>query len=302
MNSLNHLLNQEKKPNRIVILGANGFIGKTLYCLLKQENLEVLPLGRQELDLTNESSSDKLVSLLKETDSVVFLSTITPDKGNNNETFVQNMLMAKNVCYALEKVKVSHLIYLSSDTVYPLNHGIISETSPAHPENLFGAMHLSREYMLKGLTSVPLAILRSTLVYGFEDTHNSYGPNRLRRMAFNEGKISLFGQGEENRDHIFIDDLIKIIRHVLFHKSTGVLNLVTGQSISYMELAKKIASFFDSPIEISCSERKNPITHRHFDSSSIFKAFPTFKFTSLDEGLKSTYEKELNSRCTLSCP
>lgn len=283
---------ENKKPDRVVILGASGFLGKSLKSVLEQQNVPILTLGRSDLDLSEEESAEKLTRLLKPTDALLFFSTVTPDKGRGLDAFVKNIKMGEIFCNALKKVAPSHVIYLSSDTVYPLHRGLISEESPADPENLFGVMHLSREYMIKASTTVPTAILRSTLVYGAADTHNSYGPNRMRRMAQKERKITLFGEGEERRDHIFVNDVASIIALVLFHRSEGILNLVTGQSISYKELAQKTASLFDVSIEIVSAPRNNPITHRHFDATAIHKSFPFFQFTSLDEGLKRAFQEE----------
>src|SRR3546814_996991 len=94
-------------------------------------------------------------------------------------------------------------------------------------------------------------LLRPTLIYGAEDTHNSYGPNRLRRMARKDARITLFGAGEETRDHISVDDVYRLILLTLRHRSEGVVNLATGHSISYMELARKIAYLFDTPVDRS---------------------------------------------------
>lgn len=285
-------LNQQKNPERVVILGGTGVIGQALQERLSHLHIPYLSLGSAELDLSQNSSVEKLVSTLQPSDTVVFLSTITPNRGRGIEAFCRNIQFAENFCKALEKVTPSHVIYLSSDTVYSLDRGLISEESPLDPENLFGAMHLAREYMIKESSKAPTAMLRSTLVYSANDTHNSYGPNRMRRQAQNEGKIPLFGGGEERRDHIFVEDLATIIGLVVLNKSEGVLNLATGVSTSYRELAEKTASLFDTPVEIVPSERKNPITHRHFDVSQIFKSFPSFSFTPLDVGLKKAYEGE----------
>src|SRR3546814_11446336 len=64
-------------------------------------------------------------------------------------------------------------------------------------------------------------LLRPTLIYGAEDTHNSYGPNRLRRMARKDARITLFGAGEETRDHISVDDVYRLILLTLRHRSEG---------------------------------------------------------------------------------
>src|SRR5881296_1119291 len=124
-------------------------------------------------------------------------------------------------------------------------------------------MHLAREVMLRTATRAPVAVLRPTLVFGAGDTHNSYGPNRLRRMAHN-GKVVLFGEGEEMRDHVFVEDVAALTLAVLRHRSAGTLNIASGQAISYADLARKVAVLFDRPVVITGTPRQTPIMHRHF--------------------------------------
>ena len=146
-------------------------------------------------------------------------------------------------------------------------------------------MHIARELMIKQLVKSPIAVLRPTLIYGAGDPHNSYGPNRLRRMAHREGRITLFGEGEETRDHIYIDDVVALIELVLQLRSSGLLNLASGHSVSYAELAKMVAALCSFPVEIKGSPRQNPITHRAFDVTALHRSFPTFVFTPLKDGL-----------------
>jgi UDP-glucose 4-epimerase len=231
--------------------------------------------------------------MLQPHDAVVMLAALTPDKGRGLQPFLTNIYMAASLCGALGKVTPAQVVYLSSDSVYPIAMGLVSEASCAEPDDLYGMMHLAREMMVKLATKAPVAVLRSTLVYGAEDTHNSYGPNRLRRMAHKDGKITLFGEGEETRDHILVDDVAALTMLVLRHRSIGTLNLATGRSISYAELAKKVAAMLDEPIDIIGTSRQTPITHRHFDVTAIHKAFPTFNFTPLDQGLAKAHAEML---------
>jgi nucleoside-diphosphate-sugar epimerase len=109
-------------------------------------------------------------------------------------------------------------------------------------------------------------------------------------MAEERGKITLFGQGEEKRDHLYIEDAVGLIGLTLTHKSVGVLNLATGVSVSFMQAAQKVAELAEGKVEIECLPRNNPITHVHFDVTATLKAFPQFKFTALDEGLRKMFE------------
>ena len=66
-------------------------------------------------------------------------------------------------------------------------------------------MHLQREIMLKKYFKSHFCIIRPTLVYGPGDTHKGYGPNKFINSALKKKKkFSLFGNGEEKEEIIFI--------------------------------------------------------------------------------------------------
>lgn len=285
---------EAKNPSRVVILGAGGFVGSILKQTLQSDGIPVLAVTSKDVDLTQEGSADKLASMLKSDDSVIMLSAITPDKGRDIDTFMRNMKMASNVCGALQKCPVAHTVYLSSDAVYPAELSQVSEETSAAPADLYGTMHKAREVMFQStVTADSLAVLRLTITYGITDTHNSYGPNRFRRSSQQEKKITLFGDGEETRDHIFVEDTVALIMNVLRHRSHGLLNLATGKSYSFMDVAQKVVALFDTPVEIICTPRKSSITHRHYDVTNIYKAFPHMQWTSLEEGLKKVHHQML---------
>jgi nucleoside-diphosphate-sugar epimerase len=286
-----HHRSSPEHPARVFLLGASGFIGGALLAALGRAGIPSLAPPRAEVDLAAQGAGERLAALLRPTDALVFLACLTPDKGRGVAPFLQNIQMGANVCAALERVMPAHVVYFSSDAVYPLDGGPVTERSCAQPADLYGAMHLARELMIKSATRAPIAILRPTLVYGAGDTHNAYGPNRLRRMAHKEGRIALFGEGEELRDHIAVEDVAALTLLVLRHQSSGTLNLATGRSISYGDLARKVAALFDRPIDVVGTPRQNPITHRQFDIAALQKAFPSFVFTPLDEGLARAHRE-----------
>ena len=119
---------------------------------------------------------------------------------------IKNLDICKNVFEVLKKKKIDYLLYVSSDAVYSDSNKQLTEKSETNPDNLHGFMHLMRESILK-LLNVKLCIVRPTLVYGLSDTHNGYGPNQFIRLAQSNKDISLFGKGEEKRDHIHVNDV-----------------------------------------------------------------------------------------------
>jgi UDP-glucose 4-epimerase len=213
------------------------------------------------------------------------LSALTPDKGRDAATLIKNLVMMQNVCAALAEVRCAHLVYASSDAVYGSKAALISEETLASPDDLYGAMHLSRELMARSLGDSAVLTLRPTGIYGSDDTHNSYGPNRFRRTAIAEKRIRLFGRGEEMRDHVHVDDLANLTVLCLERRSIGVLNVATGVSCSFANVARLVVENCAEAIEIENMPRASPITHRHFDITALIKAFPEFRFTALDQGL-----------------
>lgn len=280
---------QPVNPARVVVIGARGFVGRTLVRLLAQAGIPCLALSSAQVDLAAGGAGDFLAQQFRPTDAVVMLAALTPDKGRGVEPLNSNIRMMAALCAACDAVPPAHLVYVSSDAVYPMVQGLVSEATPAEPVDLYAAMHITRELMAKATVKAPIAILRPTLIYGAEDTHNSYGPNRLRRMARKDARITLFGEGEETRDHISVDDVCRLILLTLRHRSQGVLNLATGHSVSYMELAHRVAACFDTPVDIVTTPRQNPVTHRHFDITALHRAFPGFAFESLEDGLNKAH-------------
>jgi len=135
-------------------------------------------------------------------------------------------------------------------------------------------------------SDTPCLIVRPCAIYGAKDTHNSYGPNRFLRTALAERTITLFGEGEEKRDHVSIRDLTRLILLGLGQQSEGVLNVASGTATSFMDVAQTIAGLMADAIKIDCKPRATPITHRHFDTTATMKAFPSFRYTPLAEGLR----------------
>jgi len=267
---------------RTVILGARGFLGSALARRLT----DVLPLGSADVDLSQPAAVEKLLSLVREGDALVFASALTPDKGKDTRTEMKNLAMGEHVAAVVEKVKFSHIVYISSDAVYADDANPVRETSCASPTTLYGLMHLMRERMiLVAAQKTPVMIVRPCAMYGAGDTHNSYGPNRFMRTAVKDRKIQLFGEGEEQRDHLHVEDCAKLVELCLQQRATGVLNAATGHSVSFMEVAQLAAGIVGN-VEVKGQPRSGPVTHRHFDVTELIKRFPTFRFTPLTEGLR----------------
>uniref|UniRef100_Q07RH0 NAD-dependent epimerase/dehydratase n=1 Tax=Rhodopseudomonas palustris (strain BisA53) TaxID=316055 RepID=Q07RH0_RHOP5 len=280
---LTHHADGHSPPARVVVIGANSFVGKALVGRLGA--VELLGLTRAELDLTAAGAAGRLSGLFRPTDSVVAIAAKAPCR--NVDDFVVNARIIQTLVTALAAQPVAHVVNISSDAVYGDERVPLTEESAAAPGSLHGAMHLSREIALNGL-GLPTAMLRPTLIYGASDPHNGYGPNQFRRKANAGQDVVLFGEGEELRDHVAVEDVAEIAARVLLRRSTGVLNLATGTVTSFRAIAERAVALSGQSVAVVGRPRSGPMPHngyRAFDPAATFAAFPDFAYRPLDQGM-----------------
>ena len=286
---LEHLHDSPQAPERVVVIGAGGFVGSAIVRALKARDVAVLPLGRDTVDLLADGAAERLAGILLPTDCVVAVSAIAPVK--NLAMLRDNLTMIQAMAEAFTAVPPAHLLNIGSDAVFADEPVPLNEATPKAPFSLHGAMHLAREIAFSDIPT-RLATLRPTLIYGADDPHNGYGPNRFRRLAADGQPIVLFGEGEERRDHVLVDDVAELAAGMVLHRSAGSLNAATGQVWSFREIASMIAGMFPAPVPIQGSPRQGPMPHngfRPFDPAATFAAFPDFRYTPLPEGLKRVH-------------
>jgi len=273
-------------------MGAGGFIGSAIADSLQRDGTSVLRVTRNDIDLLASGASLQLEKLLRTDDVFIAASAMAPCK--NPAMLRDNMIMAETMVSALSRACVAHVINISSDAVYTDSTQPLTETSPKSPENLHGVMHLARELMFQTLVT-PLAIVRPTLVYGARDPHNGYGPNKFRRLANNSETIVLFGKGEEQRDHVMVDDVAELTIRIIKHGSTGVLTAATGNVTSFRAVADKVVELSAKKAVIKDSARNGPMPHngyRAFSAEATKTAFPDFNYTPIWDGLKKVQAEE----------
>jgi nucleoside-diphosphate-sugar epimerase len=291
---LKHELASAAKPSRVVVLGARGFVARRLIGRLESSGISCRAVGRAEVDLAQPSAAAALRGVFEPGDAVVLVSALTPEHGRDLAAFLKNVAMADSVCAALAGAGCAHAVYISSDSVYAARDGEIDEECCCESGDLYALSHIVREKLLLeacGTAGVPLAILRPTAIYGAGDTHNSYGPNRFLRSALYEGRITLFGGGEEERDHVYIDDVTALIELCLGRRSAGVLNAASGEAISFGKLARSIQTAIGRPVAIESSPRRVPIVHRRFRACGLRSAFPGFTPTPIEDGIRTVVQE-----------
>jgi len=282
---LEHLNSAPRLPVRTVVVGA-GFVGGAIVRRIAARGGNVLSLTRRDVDLLKPDAAAQLASLLKPGDAVVAAAARAPCK--DVSMLIDNMTMVKAMLQAMRAIELSHVLNIGSDAVYADGPLPLTEASPAAPTSLHGVMHLARELAFSAEIKAPLATLRPTLIYGASDPHNGYGPNRFRRLANAGEEIVLFGEGEERRDHVAVDDIAELAVRLLEHRSRGVLNAATGTVHSFKAVAEQVVAASPRKVKISGSPRTGPMPHngyRPFDPTLALTAFPGFRFIDLATGL-----------------
>ena len=283
---LEHVNEGPIRPVRVVVMGAGGFVGSAVAGRLKALGVPVVPLTRRDVDLSAANAAAVLAERLTVNDAFVAVSAIAPVKTpamlRDNITFIEAM------AEALRRQPVAHVLNIGSDAVFADSAEPLTEASCRAPASLHGIMHLTREVMLaEAAGNTPFATLRPTLIYGADDPHNGYGPNRFRRLAAEGREIVLFGEGEERRDHVWVEDVAELAVRMLIRCSRGSLNAATGTTISFREAAEMIVRLSGRPVSIVGSPRVGPMPHngfRPFDPAGTLAAFPDFQYTQPSDG------------------
>ena len=258
----------------ILVFGKNGFIGKNFCKFLSVKKIEHTSYSSQDIDLLQEESSKKLKLIPKKSYQIFFFSALTPDKGKDEVTLIKNITMIKNFFAYFPKENIDHFFYISSDAVYSLEEEVITDKTIPNPQDLYGLMHLTREKIVEShLSKDKITVFRLTGVYGLGDTHNSYGPNRFIKSAIMDKKIQIFGEGHDERSHVYIDDVINTFDIILKDKVSGTFCIASEKSYSFIDIAHFIKSYFKKKniqIEIVNIKNSNKISKRHFRNLNIF--------------------------------
>jgi nucleoside-diphosphate-sugar epimerase len=281
-----HLNPRPVPPSRVVVIGAGGFVGGAIARQLERSGIETIKITRRDVDLLANDASERLAELLQQGDSVVAAAAVAPCK--SPEMLRDNIVLASTLVRAVARVAVAHVVNIGSDAVFVDEPVPLSEISLRAPQSYHGVMHLAREIMFTNEIKAPLATLRPTLIYGAGDPHDGYGPNQFRRRANQGEDIVLFGEGEEQRDHVAVEDVAELTTRVLAHRATGTLNIATGTATSFRKVAECAVQLAGKKVEITGSPRRGPMPHngyRPFDPAATFAAFPGFQYTRLAEGM-----------------
>lgn len=275
---------------RAVVLGATGFLGGALADGLVAAGYDVERTGSRDLDLCAPAAADELAARLGPDAVLVVSSALTPPVGATLAGLQANVAMVAAVAAALGAAEVAACVYLSTDGVHGPSDGMVNEQTPVQPEGYYPIAKYAGELVLTTACAArdsALLILRPVAIFGPGDTHDAYGPNRFARTAREERRIVLFGDGEELRDHLHVDDFAAYATSLIERGATGVLNVASGEARSFADVAEALRDLAGPDVRIQRAAHAIPITHRRVDNSALRAAAPDVRQTDFTAALRT---------------
>jgi nucleoside-diphosphate-sugar epimerase len=276
------------------VTGSSGFIGSKLVDSFEEE---VAVLDRTRHSLFDE---DSLKFLLEDCDLIYHLAGVNAGSGyepSSTDLTLNNIEGTYNLLRAIKKYcsKPPLFILMSSIHVYDKSQDLFSESGNLGPSSLYGMSKLSQEYLVSQAHQLGIldsVVLRASNIYGgsCRPYYNSAIATFCDQIIKGE-TIPLFARGDATLDLIYIDDVIRILQNVdiLSRDSKTVYNLASGKTFS----VKKIIEILDevSDLEIKTKLIDSPVLNFSINTERLNLALPEFEYTTLEEGLKLTYEE-----------
>ena len=299
---------------RILILGHSGFIGSHLERFFHKNcpGIELVGKSLPTLDLTKEEDVLYLKNFFDMSTAIILCAAIKPNFGDNIDNFSQNVQMIMNVCKLLEKHPVKRLVYFSSASVYgeDVENTNINEQTPVHPTSYYGMAKFAAERLLwkafekqeqkqsnkknqgSPVSQGSLVIIRPPAIYGPGEIVRTYNPTGFVKAALNNEQITLWGDGTEKREFIFIDDIVKIVYELAFNNYSGILIPASGKSYSFKQAIDIISKLTKRKLMIASRERTKSKVDNCFNNKLFLELLPGFSFTTLEQGIKQVIEEE----------
>ncbi|WGD98460.1 dTDP-glucose 4,6-dehydratase [Bacillus safensis] len=165
------------------------------------------------------------------------------------EPFIQtNVLGTYRMLEAVLKGKAKKLIHISTDEVYgdlEPDDPAFTEQTPLSPNNPYSASKASSDLLVKSYIhthQLPAMITRCSNNYGPYQHEEKLIPTIIRK-AVNGEKIPIYGDGQQIRDWLYVEDHARAVKQVLENGTAGqVYNIGGGNEKTNLDLTKTILS------------------------------------------------------------
>ncbi len=247
------------KNNKILLLGAGGFLGQNLLSLMKKKNYKkVFYPSRDELNLLDSKKTDSYIYKLRPSIIILLAAKVGGIGANIKypiEFLRENILIQDNVYQAASKYSVKKILFMASSCMYPrlskqpmletyLNTGSLEQTNESYAlAKIVGLKMAESHFKIHKLASI---IPISSNIYGKGDKYNLDNSHVISALVkkFVDAKHSLsktveiWGDGSARREFIYVDDVSRAILFFLERiNSFKYFNLGTGQDITIKDLS-----------------------------------------------------------------
>ena len=309
------------KKNKVLICGATGFIGRNIAeALVKREDLELFgtyfnsePFDNPRIkmlrvDLTNKADVNEIVEGM----DIIIQAAATTSGASDivNKPYyhvTDNAVMNSLLFRAAYEHNVSHVIFFSCTVMYQSSAVPVKETDfnanqEIHP-NYFG-VGWTKVYVEKmcefysRIGRTKYTVIRHSNIYGpydkfdLEKSH-VFGATVTKVLTNRDGKLVVWGTGEEERDLLYVSDLLNFVEVAIDKQKAkfALYNVGYGSSIPVSNLVKKIITYSGKDIKMEYDESKPSIkTKLCLDISKAKSSLGWFPKVSLDEGIQKTID------------
>jgi nucleoside-diphosphate-sugar epimerase len=284
------------KKKRILVTGAEGFIGRRLVAALGEKGFEVVPLTKKDGDIAT------LAIDAQQIDHVFHLAakTFVPDSWIHPADFYcTNVMGTLQVLEFCRKNKCSltfnsTYVYGRQDKMPIAENARLQAPSPYHHSKIL-AEELCRFYAEKN--NVNVTILRPFNIYGPGQKDTFLIPKLMKQVtdAANESVEVL--DLSPKRDYLHVDDLIAALLLTIKTKGFAIYNVGSGTSLSVAEVIKRMFSVSGVQKKVVSREVERPaeIPEAVADISKITQKIHWRPAISFEQGLQqliSTNEKD----------
>jgi nucleoside-diphosphate-sugar epimerase len=228
---------------------------------------------------------------------------------NNKAECMLSVLINTNLLRASLKNKVPKYFFSSSACVYNSSKQLKSfipglkeeDAYPADPEDGYGWEKLFSERMCRHFSEdfgLQTRVVRYHNVYGPMGTYDGgreKAPAALCRKIIKakldgSNTIEVWGDGNQTRSFMFIDDCIVGTKKIFDCDSSDVFNLGSDEQVSINQLIDIIESFTNTKVKRKyLLDKPKGVRGRSSDNTKILEQLSWSPKISLKEGLKETY-------------
>jgi len=234
------------------------------------------------------------------------LSTTVPVSSFNARYDVEsNLIPTLDVLGLMVKHGIRDIVYLSSGgAIYGLNnhHSPITnhqslgfrESDDVFPVSSYGVVKLAIEKYLMQYAQLydlrPL-ILRLSNPYGPYHYSMKQGViNVAMTNALRNEALEVWGDGNGKKDYFYVEDYAEILFAMLekgVHNQ--IINIASGQAMSVNDIIDAIRLFVPNFRANYTQAQQLDASHFELDTTKLKSLLPDFQFTSLEEGMRKTY-------------